>query len=70
VPIIPLISSSCPTPPNTVLSVEKCSLYAGEEDHQLEHEADRVWSLMKSFSLLVVKDGSASMHRLLQQVIT
>ena len=33
---------------------------------KLEDESDRVWFLLKSFSLTIVKDGAASMHRLLQ----
>ena len=46
----------------------------GHRVQRLEDEADHVWSLMKSFSLTVVsknrnREGTASMHRLLQQVL-
>ena len=41
---------------------------AGRHEH-LEDETDRLWALMKSYSLFVVREGTASMHRLLQQVL-
>ena len=41
---------------------------AGRLEH-LEDETDRLWALMKSYSIFVVREGTASMHRLLQQVL-
>jgi hypothetical protein len=32
-----------------------------------EEQADLVWSLLKGYSLLTVRGGTASMHRLLRQ---
>lgn len=51
-------------------SVSNVDLDTSSDRHaHLEDETDRIWALMKSYSLFVVREGAASMHRLLQQVL-
>ena len=46
-----------------------CLDTSSDRHAHLEDETDRIWALMKSYSLFVVREGAASMHRLLQQVL-
>jgi tetratricopeptide (TPR) repeat protein len=55
-------------PPNSPNAQIDLNTSAGRLEH-LEDETDRLWGLMKSYSIFVVREGTASMHRLLQQVL-